>query len=245
MQILLLDIENSPEEVRVYGPSKVKYIGPGNLVKPGELMCFSDKWLGRPKIFFHSLPKDGKEGMLEAAWDKLDEADAVMTYYGRRHDIPILNREFLLAGMSPPSPYKQIDLYYVVSQVFGFPYKSLDYVSHALGLKGKTMKLSIPFMARCLEGDEKAWRQMARYNKQDVQALEDLYWHLQPWVKGHPSHGAHEGADCCPKCGSFALEHRGFSMTAQGKYQRFRCRNCDGWSRSSKRLEVTQIVEAA
>jgi hypothetical protein len=245
MKILLLDIENSPEEVRIYGPARAKYIGSGNLVKQGEILCFAAKWLGRPKIFFHSVHKDGKPAMLAKAWDLLDEADAVMTYYGRRHDIPILNREFLLAGMTPPSPYRQIDLYFVVRQTFGFPYKSLDYVSHQLGLSGKTMKLGLPFIVACMEGDERAWQKMAKYNKQDVRLLEELYVFLQPWVKGHPSHGAHEGADVCPKCGSDDLERRGFSLTAQGKYQRFRCQNCGGWSRSSKRLEGTQIVEAA
>ena len=245
MKTLLLDIENSPEEVRVYDPARIKYIGAGNLIKPGEILCFSAKWLGRPKIFFHSVHEDGRFLMLNRAWDLLDEADVVMTYYGRRHDIPVLNRELLLEGQPPPSPYKQIDLYYVVRQQFGFPFKSLDYVSHQLGLKGKTMKLGMPFLVACMEGDEQAWRKMEKYNKQDVRLLEELYEFLQPWVKGHPSHGAHEGADCCPKCGSFALERRGYSLTAQGKYQRFRCQKCQGWSRSSKRIEGTQIVEAA
>jgi hypothetical protein len=245
MRILLLDIENSPEEVRIYGPARVKYIGPANLIKPGELMCFSAQWLDSPKIFYYSLPKDGKDAMLNRAWELLDKADVVISYYGRRHDIPILNREFLLAGLTPPSPYKQIDLYFVVSQMFGFPWKSLDYVTRALGLKGKSMKLDMGFIVACMEGDPAAWRKMEKYNKQDVRVLGELYHFLQPWIKNHPSHGAHQGADVCPKCGSDDLEHRGFTYTAVSKFQRYKCRNCGGWSQSTKRVAVTNVREAA
>ena len=86
---------------------------------------------------------------------------------------------------------------------------------------------------------------MRRYNRQDVLLLEELYETLQPWIKGHPSHGALTGADVCPKCGSGFLERRGFTVLNSGMYQRYLCQSCGAWSRSSKRTEGTQIVEAA
>jgi hypothetical protein len=244
VKILLLDIENSPEGAWLFQPKRVKYLGPANMREDGLLLCFAAKWLDSPKIFFHSIRHDGKQGMLDAAWKLLDEADVVVHYYGRRHDIPILNREFLLAGMPPPSPYKQVDLYYAIRN-FGFPFNGLDYVSKRMGYTGKTLKLSIPLLVACANGEEWAWRKIRPYNKQDVRLLEFLYYRLQPWIRNHPSHGAHEGADVCPACSSEDLEHRGYSMTNSGKYQRYRCLVCGKWSRSNKRVSGTQIVEAA
>ncbi|NIV35232.1 MAG: hypothetical protein GWN58_38990, partial [Anaerolineae bacterium] len=59
-----------------------------------------------------SLLEWDMEGMLEGAWELLDEADAVVHYNGKKFDIPTLNREFVKYGFTPPSPYKQIDLYH-------------------------------------------------------------------------------------------------------------------------------------
>jgi hypothetical protein len=56
----------------------------------------------------------------------LDSADVVLHFNGRRFDVPHLNREFLLAGLTPPSPYKQIDLLSgVVRQGSSFPSNKL------------------------------------------------------------------------------------------------------------------------
>lgn len=245
MKTLLLDIENTPAMAHVYGPARVKYIAPANVVQPSSVLCFAAKWLGRPKIFFHSVHYDGRRGMIQAAHDLLDEADVVMTYYGRRFDIPKLNTAMLLGGLKPPSPYRQIDLYYVVRSQFDFEYKRLDYVAKALGLKGKVSHAGLALWLACMEGDPKAWKTMRKYNIQDVRLLEELYGFMQPWIPHHPSHGALAGADVCPKCGSGELERRGYSVTQAGRFQRYCCKGCGGWSRDSKRLDGTQIVEAA
>ena len=155
MKILCLDIENSPPGAWVYGPKRVKYIGPRNIREPGELLCVGAKWLGKPKFIFSSIHDPGYQGMIQETWNLLDEADAVMHYYGRRHDVPYLNTEFWKCGLGPPSPYKQIDLYAVVKQTFHFEYYSLDWVAKELGLKGKisNQATSIPAMLACKQGD--------------------------------------------------------------------------------------------
>lgn len=245
MRTLLLDIENTPGEAYVYSPTRVKYIPPANYHNASEIMCFAAKWLDKPKVTFKSVHHDGREAMIQSAHDLLDEADVVMTYYGRRFDIPKLNTAMLLGGLPPPSPFKQIDLYYVVRQQFAFEYKSLNYVSKALGLSGKVKHDGLELWLRCMAGDPQAWKLMRKYNIQDVRLLEELYDFMQPWIPHHPSHGAMTGEDVCPRCNSGSLERRGFSYTQTGRYQRWHCLNCGGWSRDSKRLDGTQIVEAA
>lgn len=245
MKILCLDIENAPPGWWAFEPRKVRYLSPRQQREQGEIICFGAQWYGSKRFMFHSVYHDGHDAMIKAAWHLLDEADVVIHYYGRRHDIPHLNREFAKAGFGPPSPFKQLDLYYVVRQHFALDYYSLDYVAKFFGLKGKRDSGGLEALNACRDGDEKAWRKMRGYNRQDVKLLIDLYPLLRPWVKGHPSHGAFEGADVCPRCGSASLEHRGFNHTAQSKYQRYRCRNCGGWSQAAKGILVTRVREAA
>ena len=134
MKILLLDIENSPHTVFEYDLwGRSHYVPPSAFKQAGDILCFSAKWLGSSKVMFYSVHHHGKQEMIEQAWRLLDEADAVVHYNGKAHDIPHLNREFLLAALGPPSPYRHIDLFTVVKRNFKFPYRSLDYVSKALG----------------------------------------------------------------------------------------------------------------
>lgn len=243
MRILCLDIENAPPGWWAF-KARRQFLGAGQQREQGELLCFGAKWLGKPKFLFSSIHDPGYEGMIQEAWNLLDEADAVMHYYGRRHDIPMLNTEFLKSGLGPPSPYKQIDLYYEVRRIFHFDYSSLDYVAKQLGLSGKRSMGGIAALNACRDGDEQAWQKMKRYNKQDVLLLEELYGKLQPWIRS-PSLGARHGADVCPKCGSMFLKPRGYSFTQTGQFQRYRCNDCGAWSRATTRLAGTQLVEAS
>lgn len=244
MKILLLDIENAPPGWFAF-KSRRQYLGAKQQREKGQIICAGAKWLGKPGFIFNSILNPGDGQMITNTWELLDEADAVIHYYGRRHDIPHLNREFWKLGLGPPSPYKQIDLYYVVKQNFALDFYSLDYVAKTFGIKGKRDSGGLDALLACRDGDPDAWRKIERYNKQDVVLLEQLYWALRPWIRSHPSHGALLGADMCPKCGSGKLERRGFHCTQSGKYQRYRCTNCGSWSRDSKRLDGTGIVEAA
>jgi hypothetical protein len=244
MKILLIDIETSPNLAHVWQLWHAD-VGLSQLREASEVICFAAKWLNYGKVMFFSAHHDGKDSMIRQAHALLDEADVVMHYNGKRFDVPHLNREFLLAGLRPPSPYAQIDLLAVVKREFRFPSNKLDYVSKALGLEGKAKHEGHQLWVSCLAGDEQAWTRMARYNKQDVLLLEQLYAILQPWISGHPSYGAYEGADLCPACGSPALEKRGFAYTRAGQFQRYVCQDCGKWSRSAKRLSNTEIVEVA
>jgi predicted RNA-binding Zn-ribbon protein involved in translation (DUF1610 family) len=87
----------------------------------------------------------------------------------------------------------------------------------------------------CMAGDEKSWREMKKYQIQDVNLLIDLYEKLLPWIK-HPSVPAHDGADGgCPNCGSQDLARRGYEPLTTGRYQKFQCKNCGKWSRSKSK----------
>jgi uncharacterized protein YprB with RNaseH-like and TPR domain len=137
MKILLLDIETSPLTAHVWGLWQ-QNVGLPQIVDSGRTLCFAAKWLGEDKVIFSSVEKTNPKRMLLKIWDLLEEADAVVHYNGTKFDIPTLNKEFLLNDLTPPAPYKQIDLLRVARSQFKFPSNKLDYVANVLGLGKKT-----------------------------------------------------------------------------------------------------------
>lgn len=235
METLLLDIETTPALADVWGLFD-QNIALNQLRESPGLLCFGAKWLGEPKgaTMFFSDHHDGRWEMVNAAHKLLNDADVVMTWNGKRFDVPHLNREFLELGFNPPSPYRQIDLYQVAKRNFRFPSNKLQYVSRALGFEGKVSHHGHELWIACMDGDPEAWALMERYNKQDVWLLELIYAKMRPWVDQHPSH-AIDGGFVCPKCGSPELQRRGTARTLVSEYQRYQCLSCGGWCRDVKR----------
>ena len=177
--------------------------------------------------------------MLKEIHKLLDEADVVIHYNGKKFDIPTLNKEFLLHGLTPPAPYKQIDLLKEVRSNFKFISNKLDYVAQALKLGQKVKHKGHQLWVDCMAGKEDAWQQMEEYNIQDVELLEKLYDSLKPWIKSHPNHGLYGevfDSHVCPNCSSGKLRRRGYAYSNTYRYQRYQCTDCGKWSRGAKSL---------
>lgn len=239
---MTLDIETSPNLAHVWGLWQ-QNVGLSQLLESGEVICFAAKWHGDEQTMFFSSFHHGKTLMIKTAHELLDQADAVIHFNGARFDIPHLNREFVEAGLTPPSPYAQIDLLKVVKKQFRFPSNKLDYVTKALGLDHKVSHAGHQLWVKCMAGDYQSWEEMKKYNVQDVVITEQLYDRLLPWISSHPSHGLYEDGEeeRCPNCGSTNLKREGKAYTAVSAYQRFSCKDCGRWSRGGKRLSGVEI----
>ena len=221
-------------------------IAPNQIEHPGGMLCFAAKWLGRPKVEYRAINGDGRKTMVRRAHELLDEADAVIHYNGKRFDCPLINQEFLLSKLAPPSPYHQIDLYQTAKQ-FRFPHTKMECVLRVLDHPGKIEHEGFPLWRKCMGGSwyphikrtppteyRDAWKRMREYNIRDTNAMEPLYHDFLPWIKGHPNVAQHNElvGKCCPTCGSDKLQARGVARTATMTYQRFQCNGCGHWSRS-------------
>ena len=247
MRRLLIDIETAPNLAHVWSLWN-ENVGLNQLIESGEMLCFGAQWYGEhniPQYGFHSRWYDGHRNMVIAAHELLDEADAVIHYNGKRFDVPWLNRSMLEYSISPPSPYKQIDLLETVKREFRFPSNKLAYVCERLGVGEKIETGGHELWVKVMAGDRKAQQDMERYCLRDVHLLGPLYERLQPWIRDHPSFGAMTGGDVCPACGSDSLNRQGYAYTRTGKYQRYVCGQCGKWSRATKRSAATSITEAA
>ena len=242
MKILLLDIETSPNTAHVWGLWQ-QNVSINQLMESSYVLCYAAKWLGEEDIYFDSVHQSKPKTMLKGIHALLDSADAVIHYNGTKFDIPTLNKEFLLAKLLPPSPYKQIDLLRVVRSNFRFPSNKLDYVSQRLGLGSKHAHEGHDLWVKCMNGDKDAWKRMEEYNIQDVVLLESLYDNLLPWIKNAPNRNLYQETTGCPTCGSTRLHKRGTAVSTTGSYQRYQCRDCGSWSQGTKSIRKSVEVK--
>jgi hypothetical protein len=230
LKILLLDLETAPNQAYVWGLWQ-QNVGIDQIVRPGYTLCWAAKWLGEKELHFNSLHQSKPKKMIKEIYDLVDQADAVVHYNGTKFDMPTLNKEFILHGFTPPSPYKQIDLLRTARSQFRFPSNKLDYIAQALGLGSKVRHKGMALWTECMAGEDQAWKEMETYNRQDVLLLEKLYYKLLPWIKGHANHSLYSATQgvCCTNCGSTHFQRRGSYYTQAGVYSRLRCNDCGTW----------------
>lgn len=247
MKLLFWDIETKPTLAYVWG-LRDQNIAINQIKEPGGVIAVGSMFADEKRATVTSVHKDGYEAMLEHTWQRLDEADAVVSWNGKGFDTKTVFAEFARAGMKPPSPFKEVDLLLAARKKFRLPSMKLQYVSTQLGLEGKVQHTGFQLWIDCMAGDDKAWRLMHKYCRQDVELLRPLHDQLRPWISNYPAVALYDGGDdgvpTC-SCGSIELERRGRTTTATAIYQRYRCKDCGSWSRGSKalgRVEVRQIA---
>lgn len=250
MKILTVDIETKPGE-RYYFDLNDQYPPVDMIISPPRLLCFAAKWLDSPKVHFHSEWDDGREAMVAEAAALMDEADAVVTYYGKRFDEPHLTSEFVLAGIPLPAPHKSIDLKDVARSKLKLPSNKLDYVAGWLGLGRKVEHEGFRLWRKIVDPEtpdnvrRKAQRDMRRYNIGDTRLEEQVYLRVRPLITTHPNVGLYDGKEgVCGTCGGEDLAKDGYRYTQVGKFQRFRCTACGSRVHSGKRLDSVELRPA-
>lgn len=244
MKLLTLDIEMAPNIVhrwQLYGNDSTAL---SQLIVPQEMMCAAWKWYDDSRTQFCVAPKYfhfvEDKWPIEALWEAVDTADTIITYNGKKFDIPRLNTAFLEHGLTPPRPYAQIDLYQVAKKEFGFPSNKLDYITNRLLGHGKVSHHGHDLWVEAMMGDPEAWALMEEYNREDVVITEELYDYIKGWIPSHPNillYDENPEAKACPTCGSLDYQRRGMRQLATGVYQQYQCQNpaCMRWFRDIKR----------
>jgi len=232
------DIEMAPAVVHSWGLFQQDHSINQVLEQP-YMLSYAWRWAGEKKKIFKSTYHDGKEAMVQSLWDNMNEADAIVSWNGAGFDTKHANREFLEAGMTPPSPTKEIDLMVAAKSQFRLLSNKLDYVAQLLGIGQKKSTGGHELWIACMNGDPKAWAIMKKYNIQDVDLLVDIYDALLPWIRNHPNLNLFDpDVEGCPSCGSLEYEKRGLAHTGTSSYQRYRCLNpdCGKWFKSGKSI---------
>lgn len=245
-RVLLLDCETAPILGYVWSLWE-QNVALNQIHRDWCVLSWSAKWLNDPpsKIMYadqrYADDIEDDKKLLKGVWKLLDEADVVITHNGKRFDIPKLNARFVQHGFQPPSTFKQIDTLALAKKHFAFTSNRLEYLTDKLNKTHKKSKHGkfdgFSLWRECLAGNQAAWKEMEKYNKADVLALEELYHRLIPWDAAGVNFSWYtdgEGHVC--KCGSTQFQKRGFAYTAVGKFQCYRCSNCGAETRDRTNL---------
>jgi hypothetical protein len=239
-KILFLDIETFPKIAYVWQFWKAN-ISPKQVLNHGYIMSASWIWNDDPDetVSYSENREEDDSHIVSTLIELLDEADIVVGHNVKYFDTATINARALVLGLKPPSPYKIVDTYQMAKNKFKFESNSLEYLTTILDVKHKKLSHAqypgFELWRACLAGDELAWEECRVYNIQDTLAVRDVYHTMRPWISNHPNWGAYtnEERPVCPYCGSHHIHFRGYATTNLGRYKRFTCVDCGGWSRES------------
>lgn len=210
----------------------------GNIVstiQPWFILSFAYKFKGEKKIHYHCLadyPGYDKNKTCDKALVKdlhrlvFSAADCLIGHNIDRFDGRKSRARFLAHGLPPPPPVKTIDTLKLARRMFKLDSNRLADVGEYLGLGGKVAHTGWKLWEACINGDRKAWQQMGRYNKRDVDLLEQVYDRLAPW---HPNPPVLLSGDGCPSCHSMNSQRRGWNVAKHSRTPRLQCRDCGQW----------------
>ena len=247
---MLWDIETSHNLVLSFG-LRDQNIPPENVITHRFIYCASYRWYGEKKTHTLSILDDEKRFKKNKRDDYyvvnelhkiLSVADAHVAHYGDGFDMPIFTSRMIVHKIPPLPKIISLDTKKLASRHFGFSSNKLDFISKFLGHKGKIHNPSGLWL-KCWDGDEKALRQMARYNRGDIDALYFVFEKLMPYIKNVPINATlFRGGYSCPNptCGSTKLTKRGFHRTRVSIYQRFQCSACGAWCDDRTALKQEQ-----
>lgn len=239
-KVLLYDLETSPRLVYVWGEYEQNVL---QVKKESYILCFAYKWLGDKTTKVIALPdfkrynrdKEDDLDVVKVLHSLQEEADICIGQNSDRFDNKWSNKQFLKHGLQPVY-YKSVDTLKIAKKYFNFPSNRLDSLGEFLGLGRKVSHEGKNLWFKCMAGDEKAWKNMIKYAKQDVVLLEQIYMVFRPWVENHPNIGLFNEEDrpTCTKCGSIRVIKRGFKYTSVSIFQKWSCTDCYSTSISRK-----------
>lgn len=227
-KILLLDIETSPIVGLVW---KMFDTNVAKKIKSTTILSVAYQWIGgETKVI--SRDNITEKQLLRKLHKLLDDADIVIAQNGDSFDIKKINARFIVHRFNPPSPYRTVDTLKVSRSVSSFDSHSLENLGNDLDEGEKIKHRGIDMWWGCMNGNNKDWHDMKRYNKKDVDLLARIYLRLRTWIKNHPRTSEHS---VCQHCGSSDHQSRGYSLTSKGlKFRRLQC-VCGAW-RKGKRV---------
>jgi hypothetical protein len=246
-KVLVYDIENTPLLSYNWGTFDQNAI---RVKDDWSLLCFAYKWLGTEDIGFVSVMQDPKwvafpqtddRYVIDRIWSLMDTADVVIAHNGDAFDQKKVNARAFAHGLTPTSPYLEVDTLKECRKHFKMTSNRLDSVAQHLGIGGKAPTGGFDLWLGCMSGDPEAWAMMEAYNRQDVVVLEDVFYKISPWMGRNGKAGGFnrglwaEGETVCPRCGSYNLTPNGFRVTKTGRFQSYLCGDCGARPQDRKR----------
>lgn len=244
LRILIFDIESAPNVSYTWGKWEQNVV---QFKKEWYMLCFAYKWLGEKKIHVVSLrqfqrykrdPENDIE-VIKALHALFNEADVIVAHNGNSFDIKMAQTKFMMHKLPVPKPFKTVDTKLVAKRYGRFMSNSLDDLGNNLGLGRKVKHPGFDMWLGCMAGDTKSWEMMERYNKQDVNLLEQVYLELRGYMSNHPKSYTGQSCDVCE---SGNIIYRGYMQTKRGTSHRYQCKDCGTWGVEKFGKQLTKHI---
>lgn len=204
----------------------------------GHMLCFGYKYLGdkRPKVIsladFRTPPAGAEPDLyLTRRVHEIitNEADILVTYYGKEYDRKFINTRALMADLPPLPPLsaEHVDLYFTTRGNLKLHSNRLQALSEALGCPWSKTPVRADTWRRAMRGDPKAMKYVIDHCRLDVDILEWCYLKLRPCVRQHPPLSAAAGA--CRSCGADRWVSNGRRFRLGEQQHRMQCQGCGAW----------------
>jgi uncharacterized protein YprB with RNaseH-like and TPR domain len=232
-RIIFYDIETAPSLGYFFDKYKENNIVA--TVRDWFMLSFSYKVKGEKKIHYHCLADypgydrdrtNDKALVTDIHRLVFSQADCLIGHNIVSFDARKARTKFITHNLPPVFPAKTIDTLKLFRRLAKFDSNRLNDLGEALGLGGKLVHTGWDLWKRCINGDRKAWAQMGRYNKRDVDLLEKVYERIAPW---HPSPPILVHGDGCPTCHSHKVQRRGWNIARKSRTARMQCQDCGQW----------------
>lgn len=251
-RIAFWDIETAPTRGWVWRNYEDNLIATD---KDWYILSFAVKFSDEKKIRTFCLPdyagyeadKECDRALVGDIWKLFNEADILVGHNGDGFDIKKANARMIMNGYNPPATYKTIDTLKIARRHFKFGSNKLNDLGQYLGVGKKIPNAGSSLWFACMAGDPKAWATLRRYNAQDVNLLEKVYYKLRPWAANHPDLTLYGGgATGCPTCASTNVQARGTQVKIASVRQRFHCQACGSWFTGAKAMPPNhRLMQAA
>lgn len=231
-KILFFDLETSPNVGYTWQKWEQNVIA---FQKEWEILSFAYKYSGQKEVYCFTKEGEKTDKKLVERLHKLfEDADVLVAHNGDSFDIKKTNARMLYHGMKPPKITSSIDTKKAAKSRFNFNSNSLDDLGNYLGLGRKVKHQGFDLWLGCMADDAASWKEMAKYNKQDVVLLEKVYEKFKPWMLTHPNmakliNPTDNALGVCQTCTSTDVQKRGFRATRTSVKQQWVCNACDSW----------------
>lgn len=235
-RILCLDFETLPIEAYVWGlyDQNISH----EMVKSDfALASFAAKYVGEAGFFYKDNrnkrdPRDDRE-LVKYAQNVIAGADVIIGQNSLRFDLPKLNSRAYFHGLPPTRvPAKHVDLLKEGRRIFGHTSHKLAWISSKLDSSHqKSDHAKFPGIKLWLEvmnGNIEAWKEMEKYNKQDIVSTIEVFKEYMKWMDNVDLRPFFMSAPTteCRACGSENTFAERTVRRKAGRFRQYRCKEC-------------------
>lgn len=233
-KVLVFDTETAPITGYIWGMYD-QNLGLNQIKTDWHFLAWGAKWLDSSKTMYmdNSKVKDitNDKALVEGLWKLLDEADVVIAHNGDKFDIKKFNARAVIHGLPPPRPFKSTDTLKETRKVFSHTSNTLEYLTSIFNKKYKKLKHKeypgFELWKEVLGGSKHAWQVMKKYCIHDVLSTDEYYKGILGWIKTQNMAVYYDDNITRCICGSSNVTKKGFVYIRDGKYQGYKCWDCN------------------